>query len=114
MEQLLSKMTLEEKVGQMAQITLDVIGTGDTRFSSEEPFIIDTAALRRAVVEYHVGSILNTTNNRALPAFEWNQILFQIQQVAVKKTRLSVPILYGLDQIHGTTYTADGTFFPTR
>ncbi len=111
-EQLLSKMTLEEKVGQMAQITLDVIGTGDSRFSSNEPFVIDTAALRHAVVEYHVGSILNTTNNRALPALEWNQILSQIQQIAVEETKLSIPILYGLDQIHGTTYTADGTFFP--
>ena len=36
---ILSQMTLEEKVGQMAQITLDVVGKGDSKFSSVEPFM---------------------------------------------------------------------------
>src|SRR4051812_31353043 len=44
-EALLKQMTLEEKVGQMGQITLDVIGGGADRYSSPEPFAIDSSKL---------------------------------------------------------------------
>ena len=49
-------MTLEEKVGQMTQVTFAVIakgGWGDTEGN------IDPAALKKAMSEHHVGSILN-------------------------------------------------------
>ena len=62
-DKIISEMTLEEKVGQMTQITLDVIGNGEGRHESKVPFEIDTARIRKAIVEYHVGSVLNTTNN---------------------------------------------------
>ena len=55
-EALVRKMTLEEKVGQMTQVTFAVIakgGWGDTEG------IIDPAALKTAVPDKHVGSILN-------------------------------------------------------
>ncbi len=35
-----------------------------------------------------------------------------IQDVATKKTRLKIPVLYGIDAIHGVTYTHGGTLFP--
>jgi beta-glucosidase len=111
-EALLAQMTLEEKVGQMAQITLDVIGKGKDRFSSDEPFAVDPAKLRDAVVKYKLGSILNAANNRARTPQVWAGIIQQIQDVATKETRLKIPVIYGIDAVHGETYTAGATMFP--
>jgi beta-glucosidase len=109
---LLQKMTLEEKVGQMAQITLDVLCRGDNRFSSYEPAELDSAAVHDALVKYHVGSVLNTANNRARTTQVWAKIIGELQNVAMKETRLGIPIVYGIDAIHGVTYTAGSTIFP--
>ena len=100
---LLSKMTLEEKVGQMTQVTLGVVCTN-------KDGVLDTNALKKAILQYKVGSILNTTN-RALSVKEWKIVLTQMQDLA-GKTRLHIPIIYGLDAIHGQTYTLNSTLFP--
>lgn len=113
-EALLSKMTLEEKVGQMAQITLDVVGKGDNRFSSFEPFELDKTELKKALVDYKIGSVLNTANNRALTPQKWYSLISQLQDVAMKDTRLGIPIIYGVDEIHGATYTVGATMFPQQ
>ncbi len=113
-EALLQKMTLEEKVGQMAQITLDVVGKGDNRYTSFEPLALDKDALKKALVDYKIGSVLNTANNRALTPQTWYSIISEIQQVAMKDTRLGIPVIYGVDQIHGATYTAGATMFPQQ
>lgn len=113
-EELISQMTLEEKVGQMAQITLDVVGKGDNRYSSFEPLELDEAELRKALVDHHIGSILNTANNRALSPEKWYDVLSRIQEVALNDTRMKIPVIYGVDQIHGATYTAGGTLFPQQ
>lgn len=113
-ESLLEEMTLEEKVGQMAQITLDVIGKGGSRYNSYEPFLIDTVMLRKAILEYHVGSILNTTNNYALTPVKWNKIISFIQQIAMEESRMKIPVVYGIDAIHGVTYTDGATIFPQQ
>lgn len=109
---LLGKMTLEEKVGQMAQITLDVITNGKDRFSSDEPVILNQQQLEHALVKYKVGSVLNTANNRARTREVWHQIINKIQETG--KGRLNIPVLYGIDAVHGTTYTADATMFPQQ
>ena len=111
-EKLLKQMTLEEKVGQMAQITLDVVAKGGDRYASTEPLEISPVELKKAIVDYHVGSILNTTNNRARRPEVWNRIINEIQQTAIKDTRLRVPIIYGIDAIHGVTYTDGATMLP--
>ncbi len=113
-ESLLSQMSLEEKVGQMAQITLDVVGKGENRYSSFEPLELDTAELRKALLEHHIGSILNTANNRALTPQKWYSIISGIQQVAMNDTRLKIPVIFGVDEIHGATYTDGATMFPQQ
>jgi beta-glucosidase len=100
---LLQRMTLDEKIGQMTQVTLGVVSTS-------EDGILDPAALARIVEEHHVGSILNVTNH-ALSVEQWHTVLRQIQDAALK-TRLKIPVIYGLDGIHGQTYTLDATLFP--
>lgn len=111
-EALLKEMTLEEKVGQMAQITLDVITKGKDRYSSYNPVELDMERLKDALVNYHVGSVLNTANNRAQTVEAWYRIIGGIQDMATKETRMKIPVIYGIDAIHGVTYTAGATMFP--
>jgi beta-glucosidase len=113
-ENLIAQMTIEEKVGQMAQVTVDILTVGDNPFHTAEPVTLDTAALRKALVHYHLGSVLNTANNKARTLEEWHMIVSQIQEMATKETRLGIPVLYGVDAIHGATYTAGATFFPQQ
>ncbi|MBU0697323.1 MAG: glycoside hydrolase family 3 C-terminal domain-containing protein [Bacteroidetes bacterium] len=110
--ELVQKMTLQEKVGQMAQITLDVITKGNDRFSSFEPVALDPVAMKKAFEEYKIGSVLNTANNRARTPQVWYQLITQIQDAG--KGRLNIPVVYGIDAIHGATYTVGATFFPQQ
>lgn len=102
----LSKMTLEEKIGQMTQIQLDILGEtgpdGKFRLVKEK---IDTV-----IGIYKVGSILNAPYSYCLDAESWNVIIPQIQEASMKY--IGIPCVYGLDQNHGTTYTNGGTLFP--
>ncbi len=102
-ETLLRQMTLDEKIGQMTQVTLGVVG-------APEDGVLDPAALTKAIQDYKVGSILNVTNH-ALTVDQWRKVQTLIQDEA-RKTRLKIPIIYGLDGIHGQTYTLDATLFP--
>jgi beta-glucosidase len=102
-EALLRQMTLDEKVGQMTQVTLGVVST-------PQDGVLDTAALAKAVLKYKVGSLLNVTNH-ALTVDQWRHVQSQIQDEA-GKTRLKIPVIYGLDGIHGQTYTLNSTLFP--
>ncbi len=111
--ELLSQMTLEEKVGQMAQINLTVIAKGPNKWASHEPMALDPERVAKAINQYHVGSILNTTNNRARTPEEWNGVIGELQEYA-SKTRLGIPIVYGLDGIHGATYISGATMFPQQ
>lgn len=113
-EKLLKQMTLEEKVGQMAQLTIDVVTKGENRYHTAEPASIDIDSLRKALVDYHVGSILNTPGGKARTTEEWHAMISTIQNVAMNETRLGIPVLYGVDAIHGTTYTKGATFFPQQ
>ena len=104
---LLKKMTLEEKVGQMTQVTLAVIAKGGW---GNQDGVLDAALLKKAVVDYKVGSILNTTAH-AFSVDTWHTIITQIQD-EVKNTKSKIPVIYGLDGMHGQTYTLNSTLFP--
>ncbi len=103
--ELLSRMTLEEKVGQMTQLEIGMVTTG-----SNQEIQIDPAKLEKAVVKYGVGSILNV-KDQALTIERWHGILRQIQEAA-QRTRLKIPVIYGIDSIHGANYVQGATLFP--
>lgn len=109
-DSVMAKMSLEEKVGQMAQFALDVIGKGGNVYFSDEPIEIDPFMLDTVIGKYKVGSILNTSNNRARTTQVWETIVRTIQERALAET--GIPVVYGIDAIHGATYTAGATFFP--
>ncbi len=108
-DSILSKMTLAEKVGQMTQVTLAVVSKGPV-MNPTMPQQLDSAKLRQAILQYHVGSILNVINH-AYTRDHWYHLQEAIQQVA-SESRLKIPVLYGIDAIHGVTYTLGATLFP--
>jgi len=104
-ESLLSQMTMEEKVGQMTQLEIGMVTTGEGN-----NIHVDPAKLEKAVVKYGAGSILNVKDH-ALTVDKWHEIIRDIQE-AGKKTRLKIPVIYGIDTIHGANYIQGATLFP--
>lgn len=102
---LIAKMTLEEKVGQMTQVTLDEVSK-----SNSGTHQIDADKLKEAIEKYHVGSILNVMG-AAYTREHWHEIISAIQDEAAK-SRLKIPVIYGIDAIHGENYTQGSTLFP--
>lgn len=110
-EELLSQMSIEEKVGQMTQVTLDVILVKKDSLVVE-PLQIDTAKLRDAVVGHNVGSILNVSTH-CLSREQWYNIISSIQNMALN-TPKKIPVLYGIDAIHGNNYAEKAILFPQQ
>ncbi|RIZ68005.1 MAG: beta-glucosidase [Methylococcales bacterium] len=109
-ENLLASMTLEEKVGQMTQIDFSVFGAQAPKGDD----LIDQGKLKEALLKYHVGSILNTPstpNNKAQTLQTWRKIMQTIKSVTAQ-SRLKIPVIYGIDAIHGATYIQNSTLFP--
>lgn len=155
---MLKKMTLEEKIGQMTQLTIDVLAKSSNPFAGINPdnfkvsdlkkilktykldkdydlskgmpnkdvlgqiylkiqaiqtsggFQLNEAMLDSVIGKYKVGSILNVPNGVAQSVGKWQEIIKRIQEKSMKE--IGIPCIYGVDQIHGTTYTLGGTFFP--
>lgn len=108
---LLSKMSIEDKCGQMTQITFDAIEKRPAPTDPDEN-PVDLAKLLIAVRDKKVGSILNTPYNLAQKASTWQKIIRSIQDVALNNTSLKIPILYGIDSIHGANYIRESVLFP--
>jgi beta-glucosidase len=108
-KQLLSQMTLEEKVGQMTQVTIQTVSK--TQGTKSQLHQLDEAKLEEAIKKYHVGSILNVYDVAHSLEY-WHEVITKMQDMATKETRLKIPILYGIDAIHGATYTKGATLFP--
>src|SRR5215213_11042185 len=68
-EDLLKRMTLEEKVGQMTQLSIDQVTSG-----KDQQIKVDPTKLETAIVKYGVGSILNVAD-QALTVDHWHQII---------------------------------------
>ncbi|VAH36983.1 unnamed protein product [Triticum turgidum subsp. durum] len=92
---LLGRMTLREKAGQMAQVELSV-------------------ASPRALAELGVGSLLNGGGrppfDGASPS-DWAGVVDGMQRLALS-SRLAVPIIYGIDAVHGNNNVVGATIFP--
>lgn len=105
-EATLSKMTLDEKIGQMTELSIDVLGSW-----KDGEFFLDPEKLHEAIAVYKVGSVLNAPGGPTAQTPEkWEQLIGQIQDVSMKE--IGIPCIYGLDQNHGTTYTLGGVLLP--
>jgi beta-glucosidase len=115
-ENLLKKMTLKEKVGQMSQIDLATFNkrvspTGDFYRPAIEPNVLDKDSLQKYIVDYAIGSVFNI-GTHGYTVQQWYEIIKEIQDLAVNNTRLGIPVIYGFDAIHGAALTIGATVFP--
>src|SRR5436305_14620934 len=86
-DKLVRSMSLDEKIGQMVQVELDILAVPHS-----SPIQIDTNKLREAILTYKVGSILNTGIGHALPVEDWHRVIQMIQDTAVQ-TPHKIPVL---------------------
>jgi len=102
-EELLSQMTLDEKIGQMTQVCFSEITLNGDKNLDMHPDLF-----KEAILENHVGSFLSGTG----PAEKWAGFITELQRVAVEETRLGIPLLIGIDHVHGANYVDEGTMLP--
>lgn len=111
-EALLQKMTLEEKAGQMTNISLMAIAKGDF-WMRRDTVELDTAKMNELLLKRHVGSVQNLGTYPFSPA-EWRKNISQVQDYVLEKSRLKIPVIYGIDAVHGANYSAGSTLFPQQ
>lgn len=111
-DDLIRQMTLEEKIGQMTQLNNSVIATNAQWGAGTDLRIeikVDTSKLGNVLRKYHIGSFLNGI---AVPPQTWYQFYKDLQEKNLKTSRLKIPIIYGIDHMHGPTYVEGATIFP--
>ncbi|WOL03112.1 hypothetical protein Cni_G11832 [Canna indica] len=92
---LLSRMTLAEKIGQMTQIERN-------------------NASAEVLKDYFIGSVLSEGGSIPAPqasAATWISMITKMQQAAMS-TRLGIPFIYGIDAVHGHNTVFKATIFP--
>ena len=97
----LKNMTLEEKIGQMTQVTATILVDKDSRLTPEAETLLR---------KYKVGSVLNPPVRIGTPPAEISAFVKQINDIIIDET--GIPCLYGLDHIHGTSFILGGVLFP--
>ncbi|MGB1074952.1 MAG: beta-glucosidase [Flavobacteriales bacterium] len=112
-DSLLSTLSLEDKAGEMTQLTLGMLEVGDDPYEPVEPQRLDSAHLWEAIVEHRVGSILNC-GGRAHTVEEWHRFIGEIQGLAKEVKPSGIPVLYGIDAIHGANYTQGSILSPQQ
>ena len=105
-EKTLAKMTLDEKIGQMLELNLDIMG----KYDANRKWQLNETMLDTCISKWKVGSILNAPGTRAATIEQWQYWIGLIQEKSMKY--LGIPDIYGLDHNHGVTYTQGGTLFP--
>lgn len=107
---LLSRMTLEEKIGQMTQINVTrLMGTGEWDRGQ-----LNTSWLERAFVTHHVGSVLSGGGAAPVPNTprNWAQLTNALQAYVEDSARLAIPLIYGVDAVHGHNNVLGATIYP--
>jgi beta-glucosidase len=107
-EALLQRMTLEEKVGEMTQ--LDISAVTAVQGNATRAQVLDSAKLEEVLVHRNVGALLNVAGVALTPK-QWLDITTMIQRFAERR-RVPIPVLYGIDAVHGHQYMLGGTIFP--
>lgn len=99
----LEEMSLEEKVGQMTMICLSEVTEG-----RDKRLVMDEARFRDFIENYHIGSFLSATGS----AEEWISFTRRAQEINMEVSGTQIPLVFGVDHIHGANYANEGTFFP--
>ena len=111
-EQILSEMSVEEKIGQTCQVTLDVFLKKDENGQIILPLELDSKKVQSAIVDYSIGSVLNV-GSFTFTQDQWESVMKVVHKPFISGQTTS-PILYGIDAIHGVNYTVGATLFPQQ
>jgi beta-glucosidase len=109
-DDLLARMTLEEKVGQMTQVNVSrLMGGGEwDRGPLNEEW------LQVILADHQVGSLLSGGGASPVPNTpeSWARMTNDLQRYAIENSRLGIPIVYGIDAVHGHNNVVGATIYP--
>jgi len=122
-EDLLGQMTLAEKVGQMQQILITHVTTRASSATCGGCFgDPDPAGMQSVLIDNHAGSLLaggadmpsDTSHSGAVgnAGRDWVVTYNGIQAFAIQQSRLHIPVLFGVDAVHGFSHPFDAPLFP--
>ena len=86
-EQTLARMTLDEKIGQMTELAIDLI----CHREPDGKLVYHPGMLDSIIGKYKVGSILNAPQNSLTPQ-EWNEVIGKIQEASMRE--IGIPCIY--------------------
>jgi beta-glucosidase len=122
-EVLLKAMTLDEKVGQMDQQLVSTLTDPNSANCGDNGFNLPNAAcMQKILIDQHVGSVLAGGTNNPIDTtgkggvgnngFDWANEYNIIQQFAIKNSRLHIPLVFGVDAVHGFGHPWQAPLFP--
>lgn len=100
-EKTLKGMDLDTKIGQMVQLNIDLVTNSEG---------LDEAKMESVFGRWKIGSILNVYKKEAQSRAFTEELISGLQEASMKY--IGIPMIYGLDMIHGATYIAEATMFP--
>ncbi len=120
---LLGRMTLPEKIGQMVQIEATQVTDTTSNCTSQGGFNLPNPACEQKIfVDNHVGSILAggtdipiDTTGKGGPGntgLDWATEYNTMQSYAIKNSRLHIPVIFGVDAVHGFGHPYQAPLFP--
>jgi beta-glucosidase len=120
---LMAAMTLEEKVGQMDQQLVTTVTGPDGANCGNSGFAMPNAdCMKRVLIDNKTGSLLaggtdnpiDTTGQGGVgnTGFDWANEYNMIQQYAIKNSRLHIPLIFGIDAVHGFGHPWQAPLYP--
>ena len=105
-------LSLKHKIGQMGQLDIGLFMNPDHS--------VNWDMVREWFHLYKIGSILDSPYSSGPEpngkigwnASEWRNVINEFQKIALETT--GIPIIYGIDSIHGATYIRGATLLPTQ
>ena len=113
LDSLMRTLSIEDKVGEMTQLTLSMLCDGSGPYTLDEPHTLNEEKLKTAIVDLKIGSILNS-GGHSYSSSKWNSLIQGIQAAATQEKTSGIPVLYGIDAIHGATYTSGADLSPQQ
>ncbi len=103
-----ARLSLKQKAGQMTQVAADLLFEGKV-YSLTKPLVESAGRQNNVFSNLEIGSILNHPTGAYPGPEQWYAYMKGWQQQALDKT--GVPILYGIDAIHGPNYVSGSTLY---
>ena len=105
-----SKLSTEEKIAQTCQLTLDALLKLNNKGQVITPIELDEEKVNELIQKAKIGSVLNVSTH-TLTLEQWHTILNKLHE-SFNNGRSGIPVIYGVDAIHGANYVVGGTLFP--